>query len=113
MYRESNFSFSRSKRLTESHQFVRLFDRPQVFRARTYHAFCKENDVGFARLGITIKGKISSVWRMRLKRIVREWFRKEQKTMGSKDINVVLRVSRDTSWEFADQLRVELGKIQT
>lgn len=102
--------FPRSRRLTERSQFVRLFDNPNVFRATTFQAFWKENALSGPRLGITLKGKLSSVWRMRLKRIVREWFRVSKEKVGNADLNIVIRIPSKLDLEFADKLKEQLRR---
>jgi ribonuclease P protein component len=94
--------------MTERAQFVRLFDKPSVHRASAFQAFSKPNDGKTARLGITIKGRLSSVWRMRLKRTIREWFRLAREQLGTCDVNIVLRVPDKLDLEYVDRLRRQL-----
>lgn len=94
--------------MTERPQFVRLFDNPSVFRARTFQAFWKSNDRAGARLGITIKGRLSSVWRTRLKRVVREWFRVSKQGIGANDLNIVIKVPQKLDLDFLDLLKKQL-----
>ena len=101
---------SRSCRLTERPQFIRLFDNPSVYRATTFQAFWKPNDKKNARLGITIKGRLSSVWRMRIKRIVREWFRISKKSIGPNDLNIVIRVPEKLNLDFTNVLKRQLSQ---
>ncbi|MBI2605576.1 MAG: ribonuclease P protein component [Deltaproteobacteria bacterium] len=90
--------------MTERVQFVRLFDRPEVFRATTFQAFWKANDRDSARLGITLKGRLGSVWRARLKRQVREWFRLQRESFGAADLNIVIKVPPEMNWDFVSRL---------
>ena len=101
-------SFSRSCRLTERPQFVRLFDNPSVYKTRTFQAFWKTNTKHLARLGITIKGRPSSVWRTRLKRVVREWFRTRKEKFGAVDLNIVIRVPSELNLSYLDLLKRHL-----
>lgn len=100
--------FSRSCRMTERPQFVRLFDNPSVFRAKTFQAFWKQNDKEKARLGITIKGRLSSVWRIRIKRAIREWFRVSKDKFGPNDVNIVIKVPEKLDMDFFDLLKKQL-----
>lgn len=100
--------FPRSCRLTERPQFTRLFERPSTYRAPTFQAFWKANGKKTARLGITIKGRLSSVWRTRLKRVVREWFRLVREESEAVDLNVVIRVSKELDMAFLDALKRDL-----
>ncbi|MEW6057585.1 MAG: ribonuclease P protein component [Bdellovibrionota bacterium] len=101
--------FPRICRMTERPQFVRLFDDPKVYRAQAFHAFWKPNGQEHPRLGITLKGKISSVWRAKLKRAIREWFRKNKDTLGKNDINIVVRSPQKLDIEFLDRLKRQLS----
>jgi ribonuclease P protein component len=100
--------FSRSCRLTERPQFVRLFDKPQTYKSRTFQAYWKQNEKMSARLGITLKGRLSSVWRMRLKRIIREWFRVAKAEIGPNDLNIVIHIPVKLDMAFADLLKTQL-----
>lgn len=52
----------------------------------------RKTDVGFARLLVVVSSKVgSAVMRNRLKRIVREIFRKDLKKMGSYDLMIIAR----------------------
>jgi ribonuclease P protein component len=100
--------FSKSSRLTDRRQFLRLFQNPSTFKATTFQAFWKANNRDSARLGITIKGRLSSVWRMRLKRLVREWFRTSKEKIGSNDVNIVIRVPTQLGMDYIDLLKRQL-----
>lgn len=100
--------FSRSRRLTKRFEFIRLFDKPKTYRAETFEIYYKQNQNKVARLGVTLKGRTSSVWRVRLKRVVREWFRESQVKIGSYDLNVVIRLPINIDWIFIDKIRTQL-----
>ena len=100
--------FSRGCRLTERPEFVRLFDKPNVHRAPTFQAFWKPNERQAARLGVTIKGRLSSVWRMRVKRVIREWFRTHKESIGQNDVNIVFRVPAKLDMKYLDALKKHL-----
>lgn len=87
-----------------------MFESPAVHRARSFQAFWKENANQTARLGITIKGRLSSVWRMRLKRVVREWFRKAKEQLGPNDVNIVLRIPVKLDIGYMDSLKKQLAE---
>lgn len=94
--------------MTERPQFVRLFDNPSVYRAQAFQAFWKANDKKSARLGITIKGRLSSIWRTRIKRVVREWFRVSKESFGMSDVNIVIHVPAKLDMAFVDALKKQL-----
>lgn len=106
--------FSRKRRLTEKSEFVRLFDEPLRYRAPSFQAFWKENGKVYSRLGITIKGRLTSPWRFRLKRVIREWFRNavlfrsSPESLG-RDLNIVIKVTGPLTWKYIDELRNDLN----
>lgn len=71
----------------------------------------RHNDVGYARLGITVSKKTSkkAVVRNRLKRLVRESFRMHKHQMLAIDIVVISR--KRASGASACELRQELTKL--
>lgn len=81
-----------------------------MYRSSRFQAFWKANEIGQPRLGITIKGKLGSIWRMRLKRVVREWFRIRKAQLGANDINIVVKVPAEMCFEFLDSVRDQLNK---
>ena len=106
-----NARFQRKEKLVERNQFVRLFDNPYVKRSKNIQFFWLPNTLDHARLGITLKGKVSSVVRVRLKRIIREWFRKNKGRISTIDLNVVLVISRplNSKDNFFDELSKTLN----
>lgn len=74
-----------------------------------------KNTEGHFRLGITLKARGSSVQRNRVKRQIREAFRKHAVHLGSYDYNVVIPLSKKLAHPFAeklgDTLKVELKRL--
>ncbi|HRK01747.1 MAG TPA: ribonuclease P protein component [Oligoflexia bacterium] len=101
-------SFARSERLTQRKEFIRLFDEPGVHRGGTFLAFFKDSETGRSRLGITIKGKVSSVWRFRIKRTIREWFRLHKDMLGNIDLNIVVKPPVNLVKSYIDRLKKDL-----
>ena len=66
------------------------------------------NECGHFRVGITLKTKLNSVGRNRVKRTIRESFRHLKNALGSFDYNVVVSVTRELDPHFARRLAVML-----
>ena len=76
------FSLPKSKRLTTSAQFGAVVARKLRFTDGLLVLYIAENDCKIARLGIAVGKSIgSAVVRNRLKRLVREAFRLNQRTI--------------------------------
>ena len=84
--------------------FTRLFDAPHVFRGAVLLVFSKGSQRTVSRVGITIKGRLPSLWRSRIKRAVREAFRTDTNLSGARDDNFVVRISSAVDWKFFEKL---------
>lgn len=116
MARSVNSGTKPNKKLTKNHrlnwrsEFLRLFDEPFVFSSGNTLVFWKNSDKSVARLGITLKGKIRGIWRTRIKRKIREWFRNNRAELetahnGPCDYNVVVK---GNDWELIDSTQNSL-----
>lgn len=87
-----NEKFQKSKRLLSSEEYKNVFSESQRFVDRTLLIQVRPNDLGFPRLGLIIKKKHvkRATDRNRIKRVVREYFRKNQDIQGL-DIIVTTR----------------------
>ena len=56
------------------------------------------------RLGITIKAKTNSVYRNKIKRGIREFFRKNKKPLGAYDYNFVVSTRKKVDHLFVSEL---------
>ena len=64
------------------------------------------NDGGPTRLGITVTRKVgSAVWRNRIKRLAREWFRNRSREFGSCDLVLVAKRDMPQSLRLQDVRR--------
>ena len=72
--------------------------------------YSKPNDVGTSRLGVTLKGRLTSVWRNKLKRTVREAFRKGAQGTLAWDFNFVLKPPREKDEVYLLRLEADLKK---
>lgn len=87
-------SFGREKRLLTSRQFSAVFDSPDGKVSNRYFlALARRNSVSLPRLGLVIgkKNVKLAVERNRLKRVMRDSFRRHQLLLSDLDITLVAR----------------------
>ena len=93
MISRSGEDFPKRARLTKRSEFLTLSREGR--RAHTSHfiVLTKSNDVGENRLGITVTTRIgNAVIRNRIKRLVREFFRREKNRIShARDIVVIAK----------------------
>ena len=80
-----NEQFRRASRLTKAVEFRRVFSRPQVFQDRYFRVLCRASALDQGRLGLAVSKKACAraVDRNRLKRVIRESFRKHQHALAN------------------------------
>ena len=85
--------FSRRARLTGRQAFTGVFARPVKSSDRYFTVLARPSDLPHPRLGLAISRKVakSAVARNRIKRIVRESFRRHQRELGGLDCVVLGR----------------------
>ena len=95
-----NAHFRRASRLTQAVEFRRVFARPRVFRDRYFRVLCRRNDLDRARLGLAVSKKNCprATGRNRLKRVIRESFRRHQETLGeAPGLDIVVLPQREAA----------------
>ena len=87
---ETDQRFPRSYRLTARRQFVEVYNRGWKARRPSGVVFALPNDVGGCRLGLTVTRRVgSAVRRNRVKRVMRDIFRRRREELpGAMDIVV-------------------------
>jgi ribonuclease P protein component len=86
---------NRKFRMLKHSDFGVLRQSPQILRLGGLVFFYKPNEYSYHRLGITIKGRCTSVERSRLKRSIREWFRCLEYSQSTYDINLFIDLARN------------------
>lgn len=98
-------SFQQHQRLISKADFSRIFENNQRSSDRLFAVLGKNNDLGYARLGMAISIKLAgnAVRRNRLKRTIRESFRQASNALPAIDFVVISR---------ADAARADRGKLR-
>ena len=83
-------TFARTDRLRKRREFLSVYENRRSFFFRLFVIYVKPNELGRHRLGLTVSKKVGcSVVRNRVKRVMREAFRKSRGSIpGSFDIVV-------------------------
>jgi ribonuclease P protein component len=104
------FDFPSRVRLKKPNQFKYVFDLPVRSTDRYFTVLARKNKLNFPRLGLAIAKKNikKSTDRNKIKRMIRENFRKEQHVLGAIDFVVLTRYQ--TSEATMKQLGVSLEK---
>ncbi len=91
----SGAHFSRRARLAGQPAFANVFAQPAKSSDRYFTVLARANGLAYPRLGLAISRKVakSAVARNRIKRIVRESFRRHQSQFGGLDWVVMGRTS--------------------
>lgn len=85
--------FPKTARLRKRSQFLKLSRTGSKFQSAHFVVISKSNDANESRLGITVSGKVgNSVVRNRIKRQVREFFRRHRADLPkATDFSVIAR----------------------
>ena len=102
-------SFPRARRLTRPAQFGRVFNRSQRSSDQYFTVLANDNDGHHARLGLAISKRAAkkAVQRNRLKRLVRDVFRRQQ-ALPAQDF--VVMAGRAAAGASNPQLRASLDR---
>ncbi|WKE65680.1 ribonuclease P protein component [Gallaecimonas kandeliae] len=89
----SKLTYSRELRLLTPAHFQRVFDNPVRASSPEVTLLARTNDLGHARLGLTIARKQvkKATSRNRLKRLSREYLRHRQATLPDADVIVIVK----------------------
>lgn len=103
-------AFSRAAHLTRRSEFLSLSRGGRRIQTSHFVVLSKPNNKGESRLGITVSAKVGkAVIRSRIKRLVREFFRRHRKEIPSpQDIVVIAR--RGSGQLSLETVSMELGR---
>jgi ribonuclease P protein component len=90
---EDGAGLSRAARLCASADFSRVFARPRRSVDALFTVLVRSSPAGFARLGLAVSKKQvkRAAVRNRIKRIARESFRQNRRSLGAQDFVVIAR----------------------
>ncbi len=90
--------FSRHSRLRSEEDFTAVFQHPRRFSDQNLIAFCRQNNLRHARLGVSVPKRAFKLAtdRNSVKRVIRESFRKRQARLDSLDIVIVVKIPSST-----------------
>ena len=84
--------FPKRARLTKRSQFLTLSREGKRVHTSHFIVLSKGNDAGLSRLGITVTTRIgNAAVRNRIKRLVREFFRRHKQMMHANDIVIIAK----------------------
>lgn len=97
--------FPRALRLTTRRQFLAVYREGRRVGSRSFIMFGRRNEAGQCRLGITVTRKVgNAVRRNRIKRLLREIFRKNHRDFPT-GLDIVINAHR--SFDAGDSSRLE------
>jgi len=91
--------FGRDLRLLRARDFERVFERATRSRDEHFTVLARRNDAGRPRLGLAVSRRHlpGAVRRNRVKRLVRESFRRHRETLAPADYVVLARPAADAA----------------
>lgn len=108
---ESDNSFPAKFKIKTSRDFRNILTEGTKTHSQNFILYVKPNSLGFPRLGVSVgkKTSASSVRRNRMKRVLREVFRKNKSAFSSND--VVFLIKNDVSGKKSSDLCSEIKKL--
>ena len=107
---ETGYDFPRKERIRKRREFLAVYERGAEVQAACFVLYILENDLPHHRLGVTVSRKIgSSVVRNRVKRQLREVFRKNKRAI-SPPSDVVVNARRSAASSSSQTIREDLLK---
>jgi len=107
---EGTERFPKSARLRKRPQFLRLSRSGKKSHTPNFVVICEHNDCGETRLGITVSGKVgNAVVRNRIKRLVREFFRRRRHELAS-GLDILVIAKKTAADVSLTSVENELGK---
>ncbi|MEO1203103.1 MAG: ribonuclease P protein component [Pseudomonadota bacterium] len=88
---EHRYRFTTTSRLKDAASYGRVFKKARRSRDKWFTVLCRRRPVGPARLGLAISKKHCkrATGRNRIKRVIRESFRRSQRSLSGLDIVVI------------------------
>jgi ribonuclease P protein component len=110
MSAEGRERFPKSARLRKRPQFLRLSRSGKKIHTPNFVVICETNGCGETRLGITVSGKVgNAVVRNRIKRFVREVFRRRRYELAQ-GLDILVIAKKSATGVSFTLVENELGK---
>lgn len=111
-------AFSKQERIAKRREFVRIYEQGRKHFSRFCVLFFARNELGYPRLGITVTRKLGKAHdRNRLKRWVRETYRRRRHALGleNQSLDLVINVkaaAREAAFsDFARDLESAIRRV--
>jgi ribonuclease P protein component len=102
--------FPKSARVRTRAEYLRFFEGSEVIRLGACTLFRVPSKTNEARVGMTIKARVNSVYRNKIKRQIRETFREARGALAPFDYNVVIPGSVKVDYRAVKTIRKQLLK---
>lgn len=111
-----NFSFKKSQRLLKPRDFSHLQSKSKRSASKLFVAYYKKSlveNTSFSRLGISVSKKSgNAVFRNKIKRMIREEFRKNKIRHASLDILAVAKKNADfKNFDISEDIKLLLERL--
>ncbi len=108
---ESDSSFPAKFKIKTPRDFRNILSKGTKNHSENFILYAKPNSLGFPRLGVSVgkRASASSVRRNRMKRVLREVFRRNKPAFSSND--VVFVIKNDVSGKKFSELYSEIKKL--
>ncbi len=108
---ESDNSFPAKFKVKTPRDFRNILSEGTKTHSKNFILYAKPNSLGFPRLGVSVgkKASASAVKRNRMKRVLREVFRRNKPAFSSNDLVFVIK--NDVSGKKFSELRLEIKKL--
>ena len=105
-------TFTADDRLRKRSEFQRVYERGEKIFSRNFTLFLLAGEAGRPRLGVTVTRRVSgAVGRNRIKRRLREWFRRRKRDLPVADLVINARPGAATVG-FVDLCRELDGRLR-
>ena len=109
----SQFSFGKHERIKKRKDFLRVYEDGVRVNSKNFIVILSRNQAGDKRLGITVTKKVgNAVKRNRIKRLLREFFRLNKKTLPD-SLDIVIIVKKGVPFLTYNDVYEELATLLT